>query len=295
MFVRFMPALFVLLWATGFIGAKYAMPHAEPFFFLAVRFALAGCLLAAYALINRRVWPTATASMNAFIAGSLVHGIYLACVFWAIRSGLPAGMSALIVGLQPILTTILAGALVSEQADRRHWLALAAGLAGVFMVLWPKLAIASEGINIATVSASFLAVLAISAGTVWQKRTGFGTDLVSGTAIQYAGATSVTGILSLLFETWQFNPDPQLWFALAWLVVVLSIGAIFLLMLLIRDGSMNRVGALFYLVPAVTALMAWALFGETLTMLQLAGMGVVAGAVWIAASQRRESRLRDSA
>lgn len=292
---RFIPILFVLLWATGFIGAKYAMPHAEPFWFLAVRFAIAGALLAVVAVASRRAWPSVTATINALIAGSLVHGIYLACVFWAIRNGLPAGMSALIVGLQPIFTTILAVILVGEHAGRRHWFALSAGLAGVFMVLWPKLALASEGINAATISASFLAVLAISGGTVWQKRTGGASDLVAGTSIQYAGATIVTGILSLLLETQQFDATPQLWFAMAWLVLVLSIGAIFLLMLLIRDGSMNRVGALFYLVPAVTALMAWALFGETLTLLQLAGMVVVAGAVWIAAGQRRESRLRDSA
>jgi drug/metabolite transporter (DMT)-like permease len=295
MFLRIMPILFVLLWATGFIGAKYAMPYAEPFFFLAVRFAIAGMVLAAFALIRRRNWPSAAASRNALVAGSLVHGVYLACVFWAIRSGLPAGMSALIVGLQPIITTIIAAFLVNERADRRHWLALSAGLAGVIMVLWPKLAIGSEGINATTIAASFLAVLAISTGTVWQKRTGGASDLVTGTAIQYAGATIVTASLSLMFETQQFQSTPQLWFALAWLVLVLSIGAIFLLMLLIRSGSMNRVGALFYLVPAVTALMAWALFGETLSLVQLAGMFVVAGAVWIAAGQRLESRLRDSA
>jgi drug/metabolite transporter (DMT)-like permease len=295
MFIRIMPMLFVVLWATGFIGAKYAMPHAEPFWFLAVRFAIAGFILAAFAMLARRSWPPATASLHAVIAGSLVHGIYLACVFWAIRNGLPAGMSALIVGLQPIMTAILAASLISEQADRRHWFALAAGLAGVVMVLSPKLALGSEGINAATISASFVAVLAISAGTVWQKKNGGASDLVTSTALQYAGAATVTGLLSLLFETQQFRSTPQLWFALAWLVLVLSIGAIFLLMLLIRDGSMNRVSALFYLVPAVTALMAWALFGETLTVLQLAGMAVVAGAVWIAAGQRRDSRLRDSA
>jgi drug/metabolite transporter (DMT)-like permease len=162
------------------------------------------------------------------------------------------------------------------------------------MVLWPKLVFVSEGFNAATISASFLAVLAISAGTVWQKKTGSASDLVTGTALQYAGATVVTGLLSLSLETQQFDSTLQLWLALAWSVVILSIGAIFLLMLLIRDGSMNRVGALFYLVPAVTALMAWALFGETLTVMQLAGMVIVAGAVWIAAGQRRAIRLRDS-
>lgn len=288
------PALFVLLWATGFIGAKYAMPHAEPFWFLAVRFAIAGLALALFAFVSRRPLPSRTAAGNALITGALIHGSYLACVFWAIRNGLPAGMSALIVGLQPIVTTILASFLLHEKTSRRHWVALAAGLAGVALVLWPKLTTASEGFNTATISVSFLAVLSISAGTVWQKKTGGTSDMVTGTAIQYAGAVLFTLILSSLFEKQQFDSTPELWFALAWLVIVLSIGAIFLLMLLIQRGSMNSVAALFYLVPAVTAIMAWALFGEKLYPVQLVGMVIVAAAVWIATSQPR-SLLRANA
>jgi drug/metabolite transporter (DMT)-like permease len=287
--------LFVGLWATGFIGAKYAMPHAEPFWFLAIRFAVAGLILAAFAVATGRALPTGAVIVNAMIAGALIHGAYLACVFWAIRNGLPAGMSALIVGLQPILTTLIAAILLKERTSLRHWSALAAGLFGVALVLWPKLAIASEGVNSATISASFLAVLAISGGTVWQKKTGATGDMATGTALQYAGAVVVTLSLSLLFESRKFDPVPELWFALAWLVTVLSIGAIFLLMMLIKNGSMNSVAALFYLVPAVTAIMAWALFGEQLHGIQFAGMAIVAAAVWIATSQPRVSLLRDSA
>lgn len=289
------PALFVLLWATGFIGAKYAMPHADPFWFLAIRFSIAGLGLAAFGLLSGRPFPPRLQSANAVIAGSLIHGVYLACVFWAIHNGLPAGMSALIVGLQPILTAILAGAVLGEKTGPRHWAALAAGLGGVALVLWPKLTVASEGFNAATISASFLAVAAISAGTVWQKKTGGAGDMVTGTAMQYAGAVLVTLLLSLAFEEQRFDSAPALWFALAWLVIVLSIGAIFLLMMLIRRGSMNSVAALFYLVPAATAMMAWLLFGEELHAIQLVGMAVVAAAVWIAANQRLASRLRESA
>ncbi len=292
---QFVPALFDLLWATGFIGAKYAMPHAEPFWFLAVRFAIAGLMLTAFALLTGRRLPPTKTIRSAMIAGALIHGAYLACVFWAIRNGLPAGMSALIVGLQPILTTLLAGLLLGERTSPRHWFALAAGLAGVALVLWPKLTIASAGFNAATISASFLAVLSISAGTVWQKKTGGASDMVTGTALQYAGAVIVTLTLSLMFEKQQFDAAPELWFALAWLIVVLSIGAIFLLMMLIQRGSMNSVAALFYLVPVVTAVMAWLLFDEQLHPIQLIGMVIVAAAVWIATSQRRASRLRDSA
>lgn len=290
-----MPVLFVLLWATGFIGAKYAMPHAEPFWFLAVRFAIAGLLLGVFAVVSGRAAPPRATIVNAAIAGALIHGVYLACVFWAIRNGLPAGMSALIVGLQPILTALLAGALLGERATSRHWAALGAGLLGVALVLWPKLSVVSDGVNLATIAASFLAVFAISAGTVWQKKTGGSSDMVTGAAAQYAGAVLVTLALSLAFEDQQFDATPELWFALAWLVIVLSIGAIFLLMLLIQRGSMNSVGALFYLVPAVTAVMAWFLFGEQLQPIQFAGMAIVAAAVWIATAQRRDSRLRDSA
>ena len=287
--------LFVLLWATGFIGAKYAMPHAEPFWFLAIRFAIAGVLLGALAVFSGKAVPARATIFNAVVAGALIHGVYLACVFWAIRNGLPAGMSALIVGLQPILTALLAGMLLSERTSSRHWAALTAGLLGVALVLWPKLSVVSEGVSPATISASFLAVLAISAGTVWQKKTGGTSDLVTGTALQYGGAVLVTLFLSLAFETQQFDATPELWFALSWLVIVLSIGAIFLLMLLIQQGSMNSVAALFYLVPAVTAVMAWLLFGEQLQPIQFVGMAIVAAAVAIATSQRRDSLLRDSA
>ena len=289
------PVLFVLLWATGFIGARYAMPHAEPFWFLAVRFAIAGLLLGAFAVISGRPLPTRIAAANALVTGALIHGLYLACVFWAIRNGLPAGMSALIVGLQPIVTALLAGVLLGERATARHWAALAAGLVGVALVLWPKLSVLSAGVNAATIAASFLAVVAISAGTVWQKRTGGASDMVTGTAIQYGGAVIVSLLLSLTFENQQFDATAELWFALAWLVIVLSIGAIFLLMMLIQRGSMNSVAALFYLVPAVTAVMAWMLFDEQLQPIQLIGMAIVAAAVWIATAQRRVSLLRDSA
>ena len=291
---QIVPALFVVLWATGFIGAKYAMPHAEPFWFLAVRFAIAGLMLGAFTVFAGKTRPSTATLTNALIAGALIHGVYLACVFWAIRNGLPAGMSALIVGLQPILTTLLAGLLLGERTSPRHWIALGVGLAGVALVLWPKLTIASQGFNPATISASFLAVLSISAGTVWQKKTGGTSDMVTGTALQYAGAVLVTLILSLMFENQQFDAAAELWFALAWLVIVLSIGAIFLLMLLIQRGSMNSVAALFYLVPAVTALLAWLLFDEQLHPVQLIGMAIVAAAVWIATAQRRSSLLRES-
>jgi drug/metabolite transporter (DMT)-like permease len=280
------PISFVLLWATGFIGARYAMPHAEPFWFLALRFMIAGAILAAFALATHRAMPSPRQVRNAMVAGALIHGAYLACVFWAIRNGLPAGMSALIIGLQPIITTLLAGQFLGAATNWRHWSGLVLGLTGVCFVLWPKLGIPTHGFNVHTISASFAAVFFISSGTVWQKRVDTGSDLVFGTAWQYAGAVLLTATLSLVFENQIFDNSAELWLAMAWSVVVLSIGAIFLLMMLIRDGVINSVAALFYLVPAVTAIMANVLFDEQLHGIQFVGIALVAGAVWIASSQR---------
>lgn len=279
------PVLFVFLWATGFIGARFAMPHAEPFYFLLIRFGIAGSLLLAYGLLTSRTFPDAKAARNAMITGALIHGAYLSAVFWAIRNGLPAGMSALIVGIQPILTTLLAGAILKEKIYARHWLGLGVGLVGVAFVLWPKLHLGAAGINTATIAASFAAVFCVSAGTIWQKKTGAATDMVTGTAYQYLGACIITGALSLFFENQQFEPSGELYFALGWLVIVLSIGAIFLLMRLIRDGAINSIASLFYLIPAVTAIMANVLFGEELHGLQYIGMVLVAAAVWVSNSQ----------
>jgi drug/metabolite transporter (DMT)-like permease len=281
------PAAFVVLWATGFIGARYAMPWCEPFLFLAVRFAIAGAIIAAASTVARIEWPKRSTAIHAIISGSLIHGVYLGAVFWAIRNGLPAGMSALIVGIQPLLTALMAGAALKESVTAKHWAGLITGLIGIALVLSPKLTFAGEGVNAATLSASVLAVLAVSAGTIWQKRFVTGADLRGTTAFQYLGAFLVAAVMSSMFENGQYALSGELVFAMIWLVGVLSIGAIFLLMRLIRDGAVSKVASLFYLVPAVTALMAWALFDETLNGLQIAGMLVTAFGVAMATAQPR--------
>ncbi len=284
-FARVIPALFVTLWATGFIGARYAMPWAEPFAFLAVRFALAFLLLAAVMpfLAHRRAAPAG--AVKAMGAGALMHGVYLGGVFWAIRNGMPAGISALIVGLQPLITAVLARPLLGERIAPRQWLGLAIGFAGVVVVLSPKFGALGSGIGVATVAAATCAVVAMSLGTIVQKRVGGATDLVSGTAFQYLGAALLTAVAALATETGTVVVNAELIFAMAWLVLVLSIGAIVLLMLLIRQGEVSRVASLFYLVPAVTALMAWLLFGEALTPLQVAGMALTTLGVGLAMSR----------
>lgn len=279
---RLIPALFVFLWATGFIGARYAMPWAEPFSFLAARFIIAFVILAAAAALlgaRRSGWRDV---LHAGMAGVLMHGVYLGGVFWAIHRGLPAGPSALIVGLQPLITAILAGNLLGEKVLPRHWAGLAAGFAGVVIVLAPKLGAIDGGVTWAMLAASFVAVAGMSAGTIWQKRFLTGSDLIAGTCWQYAGGALVMIVLSMAFETRRFTLNGELVFAMAWLVLVLSIGAIVLLMIMIRDGEMSKVASLFYLVPAVTALIAWALFGEELTLVQIGGMALATFGVALA-------------
>ena len=284
-FKRFIPATFVLLWATGFIGARYAMPWAEPFTFLAARFLIAAALLGLLMLLlgSRRV--TARQAWHAMGAGVLLQGVYLGGVFWAVHRGMPAGLAGLIAGLQPLITAVLAGTLLGERIMPRHWIGLAVGFVGVVIVLWPKLGQIGGGVTVPTLSACVLAMLAISAGTVWQKRFVTGADLVTATFWQYIGGGALMALASLAFETRTVVLNGELVFALAWLVLVLSIGAIFLLMVMIRDGEMSKVASLFYLVPAVTVVMAWALFGETLNLVQIAGMVVTMLGVGLATAQ----------
>ncbi|MGH7006363.1 MAG: DMT family transporter, partial [Alphaproteobacteria bacterium] len=230
-------------------------------------------------------------AMHAIIAGCLIHGAYLGAVFWAIHHGLPAGMSALVVGLQPLITALIAGVTLGEKIRQRQWIGLAVGFAGVAMVLWPKLSISAGGITPATVGASIFSVLAISAGTVWQKRFVGAIDLKAGTALQYLGAMVLMLVMTLFLESHVIHWSGELVFAMLWLVFVLSIGAVLLLMILINQGAVSKVASLFYLVPGVTALMAYILFGETLTLFQLVGMGIATLGVALSTGQRRSASL----
>jgi len=198
---------------------------------------------------------------------------------------MPAGLSALIVGLQPLITAVLAGKFLGEAILPRHWAGLAVGLLGVIIVLWPKLGALGGGVTAETLIASIVSVLGMSAGTVWQKRFASGGDLVAATMWQYVGGASLMALASLAFETHTVIINGELIFAMAWLVLVLSIGAIFLLMVMIRDGEMSKVASLFYLVPAVTAVIAWALFREQLNLVQIVGMAIATLGVGLATAR----------
>lgn len=276
---KFAPAIFVLFWSTGFVGSKLGAPYIDPMVFLTVRFAAVLPVLLVVALLLAKSWPkTAPAIFHCIVTGILVHGIYLAGVFWAIKQGMPAGASSIIVGLQPVLTALMAVMLLRETLSWKHWLSMAIGVAGLALVLGPKFDAGGSGITVTTVAFVLVAVVAISAGTVYQKRFVQRTDLLAATLWQYVGALLITAPLSMA-ESWKITWSGELIFAMVWLVLVLSIGAILLLMLLIREGAVSKVASLFYLVPVATAVESYFLFGETLTAIQIAGMALVISAV----------------
>lgn len=276
------PAIFVLLWATGFIGSRLSAPYAEPMSFLSIRFATVAVLLAVAALVMRASWPDRRTTLQCLITGALIHGGYLGLVFWSIWKGMPAGVSALIVSLQPLMTAILAGVMLSERITTRHWGGLAIGTLGVALVVWPRFTLDALGITPVTVGANFLAMLSITLGSIYQKRFMTNVDLRTGNAWQFFGAAIVTGAAALATESYQIAWNGEVIFAMAWLVFVLSIGAISMLYIMIRHGEISRITTLFYLVPGVTAIIAWLMFDEQLLPVQIAGMIVCATAVMLA-------------
>jgi drug/metabolite transporter (DMT)-like permease len=279
---RLAPPLFVLIWATGFVVARLVAPHAEPLTFLLLRYSLAIVVLVALAVAVRAPWPrTRRGWHDGLVAGVLLHGCYLGGVFWAIKHGLPAGIAALVAGLQPLATGLLVGPLLGEAVTPRRWLGIGIGFAGAALVIVPKLGEA-RGFSALPLMICLLAMVSITLGTVWQKRTGAAADLRTGTVVQYVGAALVTLPVALLTEDLQVDFVPVLWVGLLWAVFGLSIGGIGLLLVLIRRGAVAGVASLLYLVPPVSALMAYALFAETLAPLQVAGMVVAAGGVAIA-------------
>ena len=276
---RVFPGLFVVLWSTGFIGSKLGLPYAEPATFLVLRFLLVLAILLPLCWLFRARWPTPRSAAHMAIAGVFLQAGYLGGVFASLANGMPAGVSALITGLQPVFTALLGAWLLHERPSRRQWVGLGLGLAGVLLVVGDRIVL--ERLGLVAIGFSVLALASISLGTVWQKRHGAAVDLRTGAAIQFMAAAVVLAPFALLFETREVRWTGEFAFALAWLVLVLSFGAIFLLLYLIRHGAATRVASLFYLVPPTTALIAWPLFGETYSLTAAAGMGLAMLAVWL--------------
>ena len=283
-FTPFIPLLFVVLWSTGFIGAKLGLPDAEPLTLLTLRYATVLVLMGAIVALTRAPWPAKPAQwLHIGVSGLLVHAVYLGGVFTAIRLGLPAGVTALVVGLQPVLTALGAGLFLHERVRPAHWGGLALGLAGVVLVVAHKVAASAGGTAVtALLAPAVIALMGITAGTLYQKRFCPVFDLRTGSVIQFLPCLAATALVAWRTETMVVHWTPAFLFALAWLVFVLSLGAVSLLNVLIRSGSAVNVASLFYLTPPTTALIAWAMFGETLTGLALVGMGLTVFGVWLA-------------
>lgn len=271
--VHWMPWTFVFLWSTGFIGAKFGLPYAQPVTFLLLRFGFVLALMLPIALALRARWPAAPAQVaHLSVAGVLLHGGYLAGVFTAIHAGMSAGLAALIVGLQPVLTAVVAAPLLRERVSRRQWLGLALGFGGVAMVVAQRATFA--GLTAFSATMILIALLSITAGTVYQKRFCGAFDLRAGSVIQFVAAGLALAPFALLFEHEPVRWTAEFVFAMAWLVLVLSIGAISLLTLLIRRGAATKVASLFYLVPPFTAVIAYLMFDERLGPLGIAGFAL---------------------
>lgn len=271
---RLAPPLFVVIWATGFIVARTVAPFAEPLTFLLLRYLLAILVLAAIVLAARAPLPKNPREWrNGLVAGILLHGFYLGGVFWSVSRGLPAGIAALVAGLQPLVTGLLAGPLLGERVSPRRWAGIGIGFVGACLVIVPKL---GGGVPPLALVVCLLAMLSMTLGTIWQKSAGATQDLRVNALIQFVGAAAVTAPLVLLLEEGRIAFTWPVIGALAWAVLGLSIGAIGLLLFLIRRGAVVGVAALLYLVPPVAALMAYALFGESLSAIQIVGMACAA-------------------
>ena len=280
---RIFPLLFVVLWSTGFIGARLGLPHSEPLTFLFVRYLLVVALLLVLAVLSKAPWPAR--AMDWFhigVAGLLIHGIYLGGVFIAISMGLPAGVAALVAGLQPLLVAVGAGLLLRETVVRRQWLGLVLGLAGVALVLANKL---GTGFELQALLPCLISLMSITCGNLYQKRFCPQFDWRTGAVAQFVPTVVFTGMAAGLTETLRIDWVPEMVFAMGWLVLVLSLGAVSLLNWLIRNNNAVNVASLFYLVPPCTALVAWLLFGESFAGTALVGMGLVVWGVYWARGQ----------
>ncbi|QBR00032.1 DMT family transporter [Paraburkholderia pallida] len=290
------PALFVVLWSTGFVVARAIAPYADPNLFLLARFGGTAALFACVALAQRAPWPRGREFGKHLFAGALLQGVYLGASYWAVAQGLSAGVMALLGALQPLLTSVLAAPLFGERLTTRRWQGLSLGLAGVVLVLMPKLHAAAAGVSttaaagasgthanaLVVVLVAVLAVGAITAGTLYQKTSLAKADIRSASAVQNAGAAVVAALLALALGEHRWIASTTLWISLAWGIAMLSGVGVTLLVWMVRHGDAARATALLFLAPPLAALESWLLFGETLAPIQIAGFGVALAGVLIA-------------
>lgn len=260
--------LFILIWSTGFIIARYGMPYSEPMTFLFYRFSGVVVCMVPVVLWLKPKWPSGKQILHIAIAGALFQFCYLGGVWIAVKQGMPAGLAALIVGLQPILTALLAS-FVSERVSARQWLGLALGLLGVSLVLFAKIRV--DGLTWVSIAFAFGGMIAITFGTLYQKRYCPAFDLRTGSVIQFSTSALLCLIMMFIFETREVQWTIPMIGAMLWGILTISIGAMSLWFILLRRGDATKVSSVMYLTPPTTALMAWVLFDEPLTALILIG------------------------
>ena len=283
-YLRLVPLIFVWVWSTGFLVAKFGKTNAEPFTLLSYRFAL---VLLALWLIIKVVgcrWPTNwRLVVHCMVVGLLLHGLYLGGIFQAISLGMPAGLSAMVIGLQPLTMALFAGLMLGESVSKRQWLGLVMGLIGLGLVLAEQFALDTttmfEGFSGWAVVLVVAALMGISIGTLYQKKYCHEVELLNSIWLQYAAALVLTLLVAFNFETRVVNWQWPFIVSLAWQVLALSIGAVLLLMIMIRQGAATKVGSFFYLVPPTVALQAWFLFGEAIGLQGLVGITLIAAGV----------------
>ena len=285
-FILFIPFLFVFLWSTGFIAAKYALPFIEPFYFLLIRMVLTITAFLLLCLIFRPGKLTARQAGHQMFTGLLVHGVYLGGVFTAIKWGMPAGITAIVVGTQPVLTAIIGKLWLGERLQPKQWLGLGLGFVGVTTVLLSVNQQMSFDLSWPALLAAVAALTGISVGTLYQKKFGQNINLLGGSLYQYISTALLMAFLAFTFEDCTATWDIQLILALAWLIGGISVTAILLLMYMIREGETSRVASYFYLVPPVASIEAWILFDESLSLLSICAIAVTVFGVFLVTKGR---------
>lgn len=285
-----LPLLFVFLWSTGYVVAALVAPYSEPLSILSLRFVGAAGVLFVFGLIMRGKWPSPKRTIVIIVSGVFIHGIYLSCVFWGVKNGMPAGVSALLIGLQPLFTAVLAGPLLGERIYSRHWLGLVIGLIGCALVISPKLTVEATGITPATLGAHVIGVIAIVLGSFFQKRFVGAMNFKTEPCLQLTGGALVAIPIALATENFEFILSPELIGGYLWMTLILSCGAFTLYMVLLQTGETTKVASVFYLVPASSAIQGYLLFHETLNLTQIIGMAIATAAVALASDVFFKSR-----
>ena len=291
MLKKLAPALFVFLWSTGFIGVKYGIPYAPPFYFVAIRMAIAALLLFIAIAFLRKSQPiTKAIFLPSTLIGLTLHGAYLGGCFFAVSRGLPAGITALIVSLQPVLVSIFAAKYLNEPLDKRAIAGLMLGLIGLFVVVIPRINMTGvNSISVISIVACVVGLLGGTSGTILQKKYGGAIPTLAGTSIQYAATALVLLTLALIFEQPEIEWTPKFIGALAWLVIALSFGAILLLFSLLSQGSAASVSSLYYLVPAATAVEAYFFFDEHVSLVSVLGTVITVIGVWLVVGKQKNT------